>query len=90
MCTEIFSKNWERIVKKKITFCKNNLSCDFCGKVNFVNDIEMYITLHVLICVVKNYVIFPKSKPLMLLLLCVKIITIYEFPWSFPQINYFS
>lgn len=84
-----FSKNCERIVKKKITFCKKNLSCDFCGKVNFVNDIEMYITLHVLICVVKNYVIFPKSKPLMLLLLCVKKITIYEFPWSFPQINYF-
>lgn len=55
-----------------------------------VNDIDMYRTVHVLICLVKNPVIFSKSKPLMLLLLCVKIITIYEFPWSFPQINYFS
>lgn len=83
MCIEIFFKNCERIVKKNNIFCKNNLSCDFCGKVNFVNDIEMYIILYVLICLVKNYVIFLKLKLLMLLLLCVKIIIIYEFFWLF-------
>lgn len=47
------------------------------------NDIDMYRIVYVLICLVKNYVIFLKLKLLMLLLLCVKIIIIYEFFWLF-------
>lgn len=48
-----------------------------------VNDIDMYRIVYVLICLVKNFVIFLKLKLLMLLLLCVKIIIIYEFFWLF-------